>query len=46
MEWYAFGSDRILMFLNSFTVAFVIILTVMFEEFVIERGPKKYIEIN
>ena len=46
MEWYAFGSDRILMFLNSFTVILVIILTVMFEKSVIERGPKKYIEMN
>jgi hypothetical protein len=37
MEWYAFGSDRILMFLNSFTVTVVNILTVMFEKSVIER---------
>ena len=46
MGWYDFRSDRQLMFLNSFAVALVIILTVMFEKSVIERGPKKYIEMD
>jgi hypothetical protein len=46
MEWYDFRSDRKLMFLNSFAVVLVIILTVMFEKSVIERGPKKYIEMD
>jgi hypothetical protein len=40
MEWYAFGSDRILMFLNSFAIVLVIIVTEMFEISIIERGPK------
>jgi hypothetical protein len=32
MEWHALGSDRILMFLNSFCVTLVIILPAMFEK--------------
>jgi len=46
MELYDFRSDRILMFLNSFAGVLVIILTVMFENSVIKRGPKKYIETD
>ena len=44
MEWYAFGLDRILMFLLAFSSALVIVLTAMFGKD--ERGPKKYIEMN
>ena len=46
MEWYTFGLDRIMMFLCSFFVALVVILTVMFKTSIIERGPKKYIEMD
>jgi hypothetical protein len=46
MEWYIFGLDRIIMFLLSFSAALVIILTIMFKKSIIERGPKKYIDMN
>jgi hypothetical protein len=46
MEWYTFGLDRIFMFLSSISASLVIILTVMFEKSVIERGPKKYVEMD
>ena len=46
MEWYPFALDRMLIFLFSFSVALIIILTVMFHRSVIERGPRKYIDID
>ena len=46
MEWYPFGLDRMLMFLFSFSVALIIILTVMFHQSVIERGPRKYVDMG
>jgi hypothetical protein len=46
MEWYAVGLDRVLMFYAAFLAILVIILTVMFGKSVIERGPKKYIEMD
>ena len=46
MERYAFGLDRVLMFYAAFLAILVITLTVMFEKSVIERGPKKYIEMD
>ena len=44
MEWYAFGLDRILMFLFAVSSALVIVLAVMFGKD--EKGPKKYIKMN
>jgi hypothetical protein len=46
MEWYTFGLDRIIMFLVAFVTVFAIILTIMFQKSVIERGPKKYIDMT
>ncbi|GEM_PF-1448455 len=46
MEWYTFGLDKMLMFIFATSSAMVIVLTVMFLKSVIEKGPKKYIEMN
>jgi hypothetical protein len=46
MEWYTFGLDKMLMFIFFFFSAMVIVLTVMFLKSVIEKGPKKYVEMN
>jgi hypothetical protein len=46
MEWYTFGLDKVLMFIFATSSATVIVLTVMFLKSVIEKGPKKYIEMN
>ena len=44
MEWYAFGLDRILMFLLAVSSALVIVLAVMFGKD--EKGPRKYTEMS
>ena len=46
MEWYTFGLDKMLMFIFATSSAMVIVLTVMFLKSVIEKGPKKYVEMN
>jgi len=46
MEWYAFGVDKILMFLLAGTSFLAIILTIMFGISLVEKGPRKYIEMN
>ncbi len=46
MGWYTFGLDKMLMFIFATSSAVVIVLTIMFLKSVIEKGPKKYIEMN
>ncbi len=46
MEWYTFGLDKMLMFIFAASSALAIVLTVMFLKSVIEKGPKKYVEMN
>ena len=46
MEWYTFGLDKLLMFIFATSSAMGIVLTVMFLKSVIEKGPKKYVEMN
>ena len=46
MEWYTFGLDKILMFIFAASSTLAIILTIMFLRSVIEKVPKKYVEMN
>ena len=46
MEWYTFGLDKFFMFLFAASSGLAIILTIMFGKSRIERGPRKYIEMN
>jgi hypothetical protein len=46
MEWYAFGLDKIMMFLFAFSCAGGIVLAVMFSKSLVERGPRKYIKMS
>jgi hypothetical protein len=44
MEWYAFGLDKVLMFLLAGTSFLAIVLTVMFGISLVEKGLGKHIE--
>jgi hypothetical protein len=46
IEWCAFGLDRLFMFLFAVSSGLAIVLTVMFSKSAIERGIKKYINMD
>ena len=46
MEWYAFGVEKILMFVLAGTAFLAIIVTIMFGISLVEKGPRKDIEMN